>query len=230
MPQSGRTPSGTTRAPAELAHCATPSAGVRPDAAVRTDTGHVDIVNASVAGTFGLLIGAATDRVVLRRQVVTERREQRREAADRILPGLRRLRDLTRDAEARRKPKTWSRAVVDSFAAIDDVSNRLPQSWRHLRQSVRIATGEVAGAVTFSDLSPQTRDVPLPAYNHQWAMYASEYLEYVIFRVQQWRDEPRLGRTQVPDLLNYDNWLYDTDRTDGPAPLGWKPRRSRRRS
>jgi len=127
----------------------------------------MDIVGAAVGGFFGLLVGAVTDRAVLHRQVVTERREQRKEAADRILPELRRLRDLTRDAEVRRKPKTWSRAVVDSFAAIDDVANRLPADWRHLRQSVRIDTGEVAGAVTFSDLGPQSRDAPLPAYNYQ---------------------------------------------------------------
>ena len=189
----------------------------------------MDIVGAVVSGIVGVLVGAVGDRAVLHRQVVTERREQRKEAANRILPGLRRLRGLAREAEVRRKPKTWSRAVVDCFAAIDDAANRLPDSWRHLTQSVRIATGEVAGAVTFSDLGPQSRDAPLPAYDHQWAMYASEYLDYVIFRVQQWRDEPKLGRTRVPRLVNFDHWLFETGRTDGPAPLGRKAHHRRRR-
>lgn len=193
------------------------------------DTCPMDIADAAVGGAFGLLIGAAADRAVLHRQVVTERREQRKEAANRILPGIRRLRNLTRDAEVQRKPKTWSKAVVDSFAAIDEVTNRLPEGWRHLTQSVRIATGEVAGAVMFSDLGPQSRGAPLPAYDRQWAMYASEYLDYVILRVQRWRDEPKLGRTRVPNLLAFDDWLFQTGRTDKPSPLGRGFGRRRRR-
>lgn len=186
----------------------------------------MDVLDAVVGGLFGLLVGVVGDRSVWRREVRAERREQRRQAAEAILPGLRTLRDLAREAAVSPDPHRWSKAVVDTFAAIDSVANRLPDRWLHLGHSVRAATGEVAGAVTFSDLDPAAREVPLPAYNRQWAMYAEEYLDYTIYRLQTWRDLPQLSRARAPELLNFDTWLYDTGRVDR-VPLGWRRRRRR---
>lgn len=190
------------------------------------NTHPMELAAAVVGGLLLILSGVVADRLILHRQVGVERRVQRREAAEAVLPGLRKVRQLVRDASTSRDAKAWADAVWELFPAIDTVLTRLPDSWAHVERSVRAAIGEVAGPVVLSDLDPDLRSFDVVEYDRLWAAHAEEYLDYVIHRIQIWRDEPKRGTAAPPELLHYDAWLYDTGRVDY-APLGRRRRRRR---
>jgi hypothetical protein len=152
----------------------------------------------------GILLGVLGDRLALRRENGRERVSRARDAAEVLLPPLRRLRDLARDSEHdTHHPRAWSEAMTAFNRCYDDVGHRLPDGWRHLRHSVRAAVGEFVGGVAMADLDKRMVDYPLPAPDPEWRMHAVDYLEYVVRLVQQWQDEPTSPRV----LLAFDAWL-----------------------
>lgn len=144
----------------------------------------------------------------MRRERDRDRLARCREAADLLLPHLRRLRALARDSEHDdAHPRAWSEAVTGLARAYDDIGHRLPDGWQHLHSSVRGAVGEFAGGVVMSDLDKRMVDYPLPPHNREWLMHASDYLDYAISQLQHWRDDPSPRRTRGQDLLAFDSWL-----------------------
>lgn len=152
----------------------------------------------------GVLLGVLGDRLALRRENGRDRLARARDAAQALLPPLRRLRDLARDSQHEtHHPRVWSEAIAAFARCCDDVGHRLPDNWRHLRQSVRAAVGEFVGGVAMADLDKRMVDYPLAAPDPEWLMHAVDYLEYVVRLVQQWQDEPSHRRV----LLGFDAWL-----------------------
>ncbi len=136
-----------------------------------------------------------------------DRIAQSREATDRLLSPLRRLRALGRDSfDDMKHPRAWSEAITEFAHACDDYAYRLPDGWGHLQRSVRSAVGEFAGGVVFSDLDKRMVDYPLPQPDPEWLSNAVEYLDYVIGVLQRWRDAPQ-GRTSREELIDFDSWL-----------------------
>ena len=166
-------------------------------------------------------------RTTLQRSAAEERRTQRLHAADSVLPGARRLRQLLRELPTNRDPAPWVEAVAEQFTAIDGVITRLPAPWGHLERSLRAALGEVVGPVAVSDVDPEMREFELAEYNRRWAMHAEEYFDYVIHRLQLWRDDPKRGDVAAPELLSFDGWLYAHGLSDF-RPYGVRRRRSLR--
>lgn len=182
------------------------------------------LLAAVVSGAFGLAGGALISRMTLQRSAAEERRAQRLNAADAILPGVRLLRQMLRELPTNRDAARWVQAVAELFAAMDGVITRLPDSWGHLERSLRAALGEVVGPVAVSDIDPEMREFELAEYSRQWAMHAEEYFAYAIHRVELWRDDPKRGDVAAPELLSFDGWLYAHDLSDY-RPFGQRRRR-----
>ncbi len=123
-----------------------------------------------------------------------------------------------------RDPVGWVEAVGALFTAMDGVITRLPERWGHLERSLRAALGEVVGPVAVSDVDPEMREYELAEYSRQWAMHAEEYFDYVIHRLQRWRDDPKRGDVVAPELLSFDGWLYTHELSDF-RPHGVRRRR-----
>ncbi len=152
----------------------------------------------------GVLLGVLGDRLALRREYGRDRLARSRDAAQALLPPLRRLRGLARDSQHdEHHPRAWSEGITEFARCYDDVGHRLPEGWRHLRHSVRAAVGEFVGGVVMADLDKRMVDYPLAAPDPEWCTHAVDYLEYVVRLVQQWQDEPNRRRV----LLGFDEWL-----------------------
>jgi hypothetical protein len=153
----------------------------------------------------GIALGVLGDRLALRREHGRDRVSRARDAAEALLPPLRRLRDLARDSQYdEHHPRAWSEAMTGFARTYDDVGHRLPDGWRHLRQSVRAAIGEFVGGVVMADLDKRMVEYALATPDREWLSHAIDYLEYVVNRLQRWQDEP-LRRRDV--LLDFDAWL-----------------------
>ena len=172
----------------------------------------------------GVALGVLGDRLTFRRDARNDQIVLAREAATRLLPELRRLRDLARDSRHDElHPRAWAEAITGFTRAYDDFGHRLPAGWRHIQRSVRAAVGEFAGGVVDADLDKRMVDYPLPARDYTWLNNAIDYLEYVVWRLQVWNDTP-LGRdVQRRQLLAFDAWL--ARRSDAQPPIGGRRRR-----
>lgn len=182
------------------------------------------LLAAVVSGAFGLAGGALISRMTLQRSAAEERRAQRLNAADAILPGARLLRQMLRELPTNRDVGRWVEAVAELVAAMDGVITRLPNSWGHLERSLRAALGEVVGPVAVSDIDPEMREFELAEFSQQWGMHTEEYFDYVIHRLQLWRDDPKRGAAVAPELLSFDGWLYAHGLSDY-RPFGVRRRR-----
>lgn len=162
------------------------------------------------AGTLvvGIVLGAFADRIAVRRERDRDRRVLFREAGDVLLLHLRLLRDVARDSQYdNHQPREWAECMTGFCRAHDDLGHRLPSTWGHMKRSVRAAVGEFAGGVAMADVDKRMVDYPLPPHDQKWLTNAVEYLEYVIFRMQAWRDDPTTSVRRTPKLLDFDSWL-----------------------
>lgn len=168
------------------------------------DSGAVNLADQLPGLMMGLLLGVFADRLVRRRDIDTEARQRRREAADSLLGPLRWLRQLARSSRYDEpQQRAWAEAVVAFQRAYDDVEHLLPDGSRHLSRSVLGAVGEHAGTVMFADLDPRVVDDPPPPRSHEWMENTIGYLEYVVFTTQCWRD----GSRSSFEPLRFDDWL-----------------------
>jgi hypothetical protein len=172
----------------------------------------------------GAALGVLGDRLTLRREARNDQIALAREATSRLLPELRRLRDLARDSRHDElHPRAWAEAITGFTRAYDDFGHRLPDGWRHVQRSVRAAVGEFAGGVVDADLDKRMVDYPLPVHDHVWLNNAIDYLEYVIWKVQVWNDAPLSRQVQRLPLLAFDPWL--AARSSVPPLFPWSRRR-----
>jgi hypothetical protein len=156
----------------------------------------------------GVALGVLGDRLTLRRDAHNDQIALAREAAGRLLPELRRLRDLARDSRHDElHPRQWGEAVTGFTRAYDDYGHRLPDRWQHVQRSVRAAVGEFAGGVVDADFDKRLVDYPLPARDYTWLNNAIDYLEYVVWMLQVWNDSPLGRRVRRRQLLASDPWL-----------------------
>lgn len=162
------------------------------------------------------LLATVTGGVGYGASVLTQRRSLRRElrvaTADGIVPALETVRRLVRYAPAQGDAGEWFAASAAALDAIDGELHRLPRSWRHLQQSVRITIGEASGAAAFADRRTPPRDVELAPYCPLWMDHAESYLTYTIRSLREWRDEIGVGRRTSVRLLAFDPWLDQTGR------------------
>lgn len=143
-----------------------------------------------------------------------ERRTLRLTAADSVIPRIDALRRLVRIPDRQADGAEWHAAAAAALDAIDAERHRLPPSWQHLQQSVRIAIGETTGVYAFADRTPYEPDIqPIP-YSREWASNAEEYLTYALRNLRVWRDEVR-GRPRTPELVPFDEWLRRRDLQSG---------------
>lgn len=166
----------------------------------------------------GAALGVLGDRLTLHRDARSDQIALAREAAARLLPELRRPRDLARDSrQDELHPRAWADAITGFTRAYDDFGHRLPDGWRHVLRSVRAAVGEFAGGVVDADLDKRMVDYPLPARDFNWLNNAIEYLEYVVWRLQVWNDSPLSRDGARRQLLAFDPWL--ARRSDAQPPI-----------
>lgn len=189
----------------------------------------MNLVEIVVTATGGVAAGLCGHRLSLRREWARQRGVLRNEAAQQLLVPLRALRDLFRQSEHEAPtPETWGAAIVALAGAHDDVSHRLPQGWSHLLRSVRAAAGEFIGAPSLADLDRRLTSAPVAQHDERWRQHGLEYIDYVIFRLQVWADEPLAREPVHSRLLAFDDWLALTGRHGHrPSPLvaarrGWK--------
>lgn len=157
------------------------------------------------------IVGFGSATLAYRRK---ERAAQRALAAATVLPRLDDLRRLLRYAHARTDGADWLHASAAALEAIDDARYRLPEPWRHLQQSVRIAIGEATGAAAFADRYPPDAEISLAAYSPEWGSHAEDYLTYASDSIREWRDSLGASSRRLPRLLAFDPWLSATNRID----------------
>jgi len=141
----------------------------------------------------------------------TEAARSRRDSAERLVATLTAVRTLLRDVQHNRDVEPWAVAVNNAYDEIEDARFRLPQSFRHVQQSVRIALGEAVGGVSLVDLRSSRGQEELSAYNHRWNEYAIEYIDMTMGAVREWRDASAKAAPNVC-LLGFDAWLAKTNR------------------
>jgi hypothetical protein len=172
----------------------------------------MDLITMLVPFATGAALGVFGDRLSLRREARQDRVSLAREAADQLLPALRHLRDMARDSTYdEHHPRAWSEAITSFTRVCDDFDHRLPDRWHHMRRSVRAALSQYAGGVVMSDLDTRLVHYPLPPRDHTWLTNAIEYLEYVVARVQVWKDTPLGADSRRRALLAFDPWLARRD-------------------
>jgi hypothetical protein len=159
----------------------------------------------AVTALSGVVLGS---RLLVGRERDADRVARCRESADAFLGTLRTLRDVARDSgrDESFDAHRWSEGITAFGRVWDDHGHRLPDNWRHLDRSARAAVGEFAGGVAMSHSDKRMVDYPPPAFDPVWHDNAVSYLEYVIYQLQRWRDEP------TPDprkqgLRDFDAWL-----------------------
>lgn len=76
----------------------------------------------------GVFLGVLGDRLALRREYDRDRLARSRDAAQALLPPLRRLRDLARDSQHdEHHPRAWSEGITEFARCYDDVGHRAPE-------------------------------------------------------------------------------------------------------
>lgn len=168
----------------------------------------VGMIATALAAAAGAYVSARLGVVHAER---TERNRFRREAAEEIIGALTKLRDLLRDVQNDRNLEQWTVPVIAAYDTIDDARYRLPQGFRHLKQSFRFALGEAVGGPSFADLRPSNERDELADYNHRWNEHGIEYIEVAMDSIREWRDAPAKSASNV-SLPGFDLWLVKTDR------------------
>jgi argininosuccinate lyase len=165
-------------------------------------------IGSAVAGALPTaLLGYLGHKLAVDRDRNKDKLELSRSAADELLASLRVLRDLVRDSEwDELHPRKWAEANTTFGRVWDDHLHRFPDRWRHLHRSVRSAVGEHVGGVVLAREDKRVVDYPISEFNAEWHQNALEYIGYVIFRLQQWRDEPKRNPTRA-NLRTFDDWL-----------------------
>lgn len=172
-----------------------------PDTAVLTSMLGSLIVSVTVA-----LVGHRLSR----RQARTELREQsRQEAAADLCAALRDVRTIVRSSRYEPvTPADVAGSVVAWGEACERQDHRLPDSWTHVRRSVRSALGEHFGAIVLADLDPTATRCELPEVDPEWQENVEYYLNYAIDRLARWGESEFDDRTA---LMNFDAWLRERD-------------------
>ncbi len=167
----------------------------------------MDVLPHAMTLGIGVVLGVLADRLTYRREEGRDRELLAREAARLLAPAVRRLQGLTRDSAdgGELQPRAWSEAMASFVDGFELVGHRLPSGWRHLKQSVRAAVGEFAGAVAASDTDRRLIDYALPEHSEEWRIAADDYLGYAHGVLQRWGDDPSTSRR----LLGFDAWLRE---------------------
>ena len=168
----------------------------------------VGMVTTALAAATGAYVSA---RLGVAHAERTEADRSRRDSAERLVTSLTTLRSLLRAVQDNRDVEPWIAAVNDVYDEIEDARFRLPQSFRHFQQSIRIALGEAVGGVSLVDLRSSRGREELSDYNHRWNEYAIEYIEMTMGAVREWRDASAKAAPNVR-LLGFDAWLAKTNR------------------
>lgn len=171
-------------------------------------TWRVGIVTTALAAGVGAYVSA---RLGVAHAERAENSRFRRESAEEIIGALARLRDLLREVQNDRSLEQWTVPVIAAYDRIDDAHYRLPQRFRHLKQSVRFALGEAVGGPSLADLRPSSEHDELADFNHRWNEYAIEYIEMAMDSIREWRDASAKSATSVR-LPGFDLWLANTNR------------------
>ena len=181
-----------------------------------------DISSAFVAGVAGALTEGVSAGA---RERARERRQRRREVADRVLPALHALRRVLVRRDVDSDLDIWVAAVLQAYEVLEDNKALLPETWLHLKRSIRFAVGEATG-LGFLDLSPlPAREVV--SFDHTWLDFAGEYLDYVTWTIAKW-GETRGDRAASSRVLqDYDAWLRQTGRYTREQGLWPDPPQSR---
>jgi hypothetical protein len=98
-----------------------------------------------VAAFVGTLVSYRLESRRMERRSHTKRRL---EAAEALLPPLKDMRRLCRDAKHERSFLEWATSLEAAFDAIDDARHVLPPKVRHLKRGLRAAIGEAMGEVS----------------------------------------------------------------------------------
>lgn len=167
----------------------------------------VGMVTTALAAGAGAYVSARLGVVHADR---AENNRFRRETAEEIISSLSKLRDLLRDVQNDRDFEQWTVPMITAYDTIDDARYRLPQRFRHLKQSVRFAIGEAVGGPSLADLRPSSEPGELADYNHRWNEYAIEYIEMAMDSIREWRDASAKSASNVR-LPGYDLWLANTN-------------------
>lgn len=144
------------------------------------------------------------------RQARTELREQsRRDAAAELCAALIDIRAIVRSSRYEPvTPADVARSAVAWGEACERQNHKLPDSWGHVRRSMRSALGEHFGAVVFADLDPTATRFELPEVDPEWQENVEYYLHYAIDRLARWGEGELDNRTT---LMNFDAWLRGRD-------------------
>jgi hypothetical protein len=168
----------------------------------------VGMVTTALAAAAGAYVSARLGLVHAER---AEANRFRRETAEDLVGALTKLRDLLRDVQSNREIAQWAAAVIATYDAIDDARYRLPQSFRHLKQSLRFALGEAVGGVSWADMPSSWETEELSDYDHRWNEYAIEYVEMATDSIREWRDASAQATSKI-FLPAFDPWLAKTQR------------------
>ncbi|WP_148615477.1 hypothetical protein [Nocardioides rubriscoriae] len=161
-----------------------------------------------------------TYRLTSRAARETEMRTLRLGSAEELARPLRDLQGLLRrhgHIEPSPTPGEIAAAIVEWTTAFDRVGHRLPDAWQHIGRSVRAATGEAFGAVTFANILPETATESLAGPHFRWQDYADEYIDNLLAAVLRWCDPTDGDDRGKRPLIQYDPWLRQTGRTDPPG-------------
>jgi hypothetical protein len=174
-------------------------------------------VSEVAAAVSGALVEASASRVFeWRRDEQADLRARRRHHAKVLLKRLKRVRLLLSRAEVERSPSPWVRAVLKSYRALDAAGASLPKELRRIKGSLRDAVGTATG-MGLVDLMP-AREPQLAPYDRMWSQYAEEYVDLVIFRLQEWHNTWSNRRADRVTLPTFNTWLADTSRYRSGGP------------
>jgi hypothetical protein len=168
----------------------------------------VGMVTTAFAAGVGAYVSARLGVVHAER---AESNRFRRERAEEIIRALTKLRDLLRDVENDIRIEQWTLPIITAYDTIDDARYRLPEGFRHLKQSIRFALGEAVGGPSLADLRPSNEHGELADYNHRWNEYAIEYIEMATNSIREWRDSSAKSASRTR-LTSFDQWLASANR------------------